>query len=63
MVLEVELTEPTLFLEFSDGAVERLADSIASALCCTSWGRLLDGGCNATGEPCASNDCGRACPP
>jgi glutathione synthase/RimK-type ligase-like ATP-grasp enzyme len=37
-VLEVELTEPTLFLEFSEGATERLADSIASALCCTSSG-------------------------
>jgi glutathione synthase/RimK-type ligase-like ATP-grasp enzyme len=32
MVLEVELTEPTLFLEFSKGGVERLADCIASAL-------------------------------
>ena len=32
MVLEVELTEPALFLEFSEGGVERLADCIASAL-------------------------------
>jgi hypothetical protein len=31
MILEVELTEPTLFLEFSNGGVERLADRIASA--------------------------------
>jgi len=31
MILEVELTEPSLFLDFSKGGVERLADSIASA--------------------------------
>jgi hypothetical protein len=32
MILEVELTEPFLFLEFSTGGVERLTDCIASAL-------------------------------
>jgi glutathione synthase/RimK-type ligase-like ATP-grasp enzyme len=32
MILEVELTEPSLFLDFSAGGVERLADGIASAL-------------------------------
>jgi glutathione synthase/RimK-type ligase-like ATP-grasp enzyme len=32
MILEVELTEPSLFLEFSTGGVERLTDCIASAL-------------------------------
>jgi hypothetical protein len=32
MILEVELTEPSLFLDFSQGGVERLADGIASAL-------------------------------
>jgi glutathione synthase/RimK-type ligase-like ATP-grasp enzyme len=31
-ILEVELTEPTLFLSFSQGGVERLADCIVSAL-------------------------------
>jgi hypothetical protein len=32
MIPEVELTEPSLFLEFSGGGVERLADWIANAL-------------------------------
>jgi glutathione synthase/RimK-type ligase-like ATP-grasp enzyme len=32
MILEVELTEPSLFLDFSAGGVERLADGIVSAL-------------------------------
>jgi glutathione synthase/RimK-type ligase-like ATP-grasp enzyme len=32
LILEVELTEPSLFLQFSRGGVERLADSIANAL-------------------------------
>jgi glutathione synthase/RimK-type ligase-like ATP-grasp enzyme len=32
IILEVELTEPSLFLEFSKGGVERLADSIAAAV-------------------------------
>jgi glutathione synthase/RimK-type ligase-like ATP-grasp enzyme len=32
LVLEVELTEPSLFLEFSQGGAERLADGIAAAL-------------------------------
>ncbi len=31
MVLEVELTEPSLFLDFSTGGIERLADAVASA--------------------------------
>ncbi len=32
LILEVELTEPFLFLAFSEGAVERLADCIVAAL-------------------------------
>jgi len=32
MVLEAELTEPSLFLDFSEGGAERLADGIAAAL-------------------------------
>ena len=32
IILEVELTEPSLFLEFSKNGVERLAGSIASIL-------------------------------
>jgi len=32
MVLEAELTEPALFLDFSEGAVERLAGAVAAAL-------------------------------
>jgi glutathione synthase/RimK-type ligase-like ATP-grasp enzyme len=32
LVLEVELTEPALFLEFSEGGADRLADAIAAAL-------------------------------
>jgi glutathione synthase/RimK-type ligase-like ATP-grasp enzyme len=32
MILEVELTEPSLFLDFSKNGVERLADCIANAL-------------------------------
>jgi glutathione synthase/RimK-type ligase-like ATP-grasp enzyme len=32
MVLEVELTEPALFLDFTEGGVERLADAVAAAL-------------------------------
>lgn len=31
-ILEVELTEPSLFLGFSDGGVDRLADGIVAAL-------------------------------
>jgi glutathione synthase/RimK-type ligase-like ATP-grasp enzyme len=31
LVLEVELTEPSLFLGYADGAVERFADAIAAA--------------------------------
>ncbi len=31
VVLEVELTEPSLFLGYADGAVERFADAIAAA--------------------------------
>jgi hypothetical protein len=31
-ILEVELTEPSLFVDFSRGGVERLADCIVSAL-------------------------------
>ena len=32
VVLEVELTEPSLFLSFGDGATERFADAIARRL-------------------------------
>jgi len=32
LVLEVELTEPALFLDFSDGGADRLADAIAATL-------------------------------
>jgi glutathione synthase/RimK-type ligase-like ATP-grasp enzyme len=32
LILEVELTEPSLFLDFSKGGVERLADCIVTAL-------------------------------
>jgi glutathione synthase/RimK-type ligase-like ATP-grasp enzyme len=32
LILELELTEPSLFLGFSEGAADRLADAIASAL-------------------------------
>jgi hypothetical protein len=32
LILEVELTEPSLFLDFSQGGDERLADCIVSAL-------------------------------
>lgn len=32
IILEVELTEPALFLDFSDGGADRLADAIAVAL-------------------------------
>ena len=32
LILEVELTEPALFLEFSDGGVDRLAKAIIAAL-------------------------------
>jgi hypothetical protein len=32
VILEVELTEPSLFLSFSRNAVERLADAIVAEL-------------------------------
>ncbi|HYZ19179.1 MAG TPA: hypothetical protein VE615_06525, partial [Gaiellaceae bacterium] len=31
LVLEVELTEPSLFVGYADGAAERFADAIAAA--------------------------------
>jgi hypothetical protein len=31
VVLEVELTEPSLYLSYADGSPERLADAIAAA--------------------------------
>jgi hypothetical protein len=30
VVIEVELTEPSLFLSYADGAADRLADAIAA---------------------------------
>ena len=42
LVLEVELTEPSLFLGYADGAAERFADAIVAArLCDGAAGRFL----------------------
>ena len=32
MLIELELTEPSLFLGYADGAADRLADAIATHL-------------------------------
>ena len=32
MLVELELTEPSLFLEHAEGAADRLADAIVAAL-------------------------------